>query len=373
MTKKELTEAQRWIVKVGSALVTNDGCSLNRNAIRSWAAQISQLLQDGKQAILVTSGAIADGINKLGWNKRPQDLHHLQAAAAIGQMGLMETYSEAFSAHKINTAQVLLTHEDFKHHQRYLNARATLMALLKLNVVPVINENDPVSTEEIQIGDNDTMAAHVANLIDANVLLILTDQKGLFDRDPRTHDDAKLIKQIAHDDPILDAVAGPSANELGRGGMITKVEAARRARLSGTSTIIAKGDEDDIITRIAAGERHGTYLKTDAEPRALRKRWIMNLKPKGTLTLDDGACRALKNDGSSLLPIGVTASSGNFEKGDMVICQDRSGTSVACGLVNYASADTHRIIGKNGATAKVLMGEVYEAELIHRDNLARII
>ncbi len=373
MTNKELAKARRWIVKVGSALVTDDGRSLNRDAIRSWAAQISELLRDGKQVALVTSGAIADGINKLGWDRRPQDLHHLQAAAAIGQMGLMETYNEAFSAHGIHTAQVLLTHEDFKNHRRYLNARATLTTLLKLHVVPVINENDPIATEEIQIGDNDTMAAHVANLIDADVLLILTDREGLFDRDPRAGADARLIERIGHDDPMLDAVAGPSANELGRGGMITKVQAARRARLSGASTIIAKGDEDNIIARIAAGERHGTYLKTDAEPQALRKRWIMNLKPQGSVTLDDGACRALQSDGSSLLPVGVTDLSGHFEKGDMVVCQNAAGDPIAYGLSNYADADARRIIGKSGDAVKELMGEAYEPELIRRDNLARII
>ena len=371
MTEKALIKAQRWIIKVGSSLVTNDGCSLNHDVIRSWAAQIAQLTNENKQVMLVTSGSIADGISKLGWNKRPRDLHHLQAAAAIGQMGLMEAYHEAFSTHGIHTAQVLMTHEDFKNHQRYLNARATLTTLLKMNVVPVINENDSISTEEIQIGDNDTMAAHVANLADADVLLILTDQQGLFDRDPRMHDDAKLIEKIDHDDPLLDDIAGPSATEFGRGGMITKIAAARQAKLSGTSTIIAGGNERDVITDIAKGKCRGTYLKTDAEPQALRKRWIMNLKPRGTLTLDEGACRALESDGSSLLPVGVTAIDGHFEKGDMVVCQNEAGVLIAYGLSNYSHKDAQRIIGKNSDNVKALMGEVYEPELIHRDNLVR--
>ena len=370
MTDNHFINARRWVIKVGSSLVTKEGRALNLDLIRLWVVQIAELAQSGKQAVLVSSGAIAEGVNRLGWDSVPQDLHQLQAAAAVGQMGLMETYHRAFAGHGVRTAQILLTHEDFNSHRRYLNARATLSALLKLNVVPVINENDTVSTKEIQLGDNDTLAARVANLIDADVLLILTDQQGLFDRDPRTHAQARLVNRIKPDDPLLDRIAGPSAGALGRGGMITKVKAARCAAMSGTSTVIACGGDERVITRVAAGENLGTCMKTDAEPQALRKRWIMNLKPHGALTLDDGACRALKIDGRSLLPVGVTAVDGDFKKGDMVVCRSGAGETVAYGLSNYAAAEANRIIGKNSEAVRALVGGACEVELIHRDNMA---
>ena len=371
-------DAKRWVVKVGSSLVTGDGCGLNRDLIGAWAAQIARLARDGRQIALVSSGSIAEGMSELGWRDRPQTLHTLQAAAAVGQMGLMQGYRQAFAGHGVTTAQVLLTHEDFRDRQRYLNARATLTALLELGVAPVINENDTVSTDEIQLGDNDTLAAQVANLLDAGLLLILTNQEGLFERDPGRNQeggqgrdaDARLIHVADTNDALLDKAAGPSSGELGRGGMITKVAAARCAALSGASTIIASGRTPEVIERIASGERIGTLIKAAGQPLALRKRWIMNLKPRGALTLDDGACKALRELGKSLLPVGVAALDGDFRRGDVIVCRTAAGRPVARGLANYAADEARLIIGKNGAEAKAIMGARYEAELIHRDNLA---
>ena len=362
--------AKRWIVKVGSSLVTKDGCGLNHDLIGDWAAQIARLGRGGHQIALVSSGSIAEGVSALGWGERPQTLHALQAAAAVGQMGLMQGYRQAFADHGTTTAQVLLTHEDFRDRQRYINARATLTALLELGVAPVINENDTVSTEEIQLGDNDTLAAQVANLLDAGLLLILTNREGLFERDPARDAGARLIAAAGATDALLDEAAGPSGGDLGRGGMITKVAAARCAALSGASTVIASGREPNVIERIAAGERIGTLIEAAGQPLALRKRWIMNLKPCGALTLDDGACKALLESGKSLLPVGVAALEGDFRRGDAVVCRSATGRPVARGLANYAATEARRIIGKNGAEVKRIMGARYEAELIHRDNLA---
>ena len=362
--------ARRWVIKVGSSLVTDGGCGLNRGLIGDWAAQIARLVRAGGQVALVSSGSIAEGVSRLGWRERPQTLHALQAAAAVGQMGLMQGYREAFASHGVNTAQVLLTHEDFRDRQRYLNARATLTTLLELGVAPVINENDTVSTDEIQLGDNDTLAAQVANLVDADLLLMLTNQRGLFSKDPNRDDGAELIRRAHSGDTLLDDAAGPSIGELGRGGMITKVAAARCAAQSGASTIIAPGQEPDVIARIAAGEALGTLIQAGGKPLALRKRWIANLKPRGALTLDDGACRALCDLGKSLLPVGVAALDGDFRRGDMVVCRSASGAAVARGLANYAADEARLIIGKSGGEVKAIMGARYEEELIHRDNLA---
>lgn len=362
--------ARRWVIKVGSSLVTDGGCGLNRGLIGDWAAQIARLVRAGGQVALVSSGSIAEGVSRLGWRERPQTLHALQAAAAVGQMGLMQGYREAFASHGVNTAQVLLTHEDFRDRQRYLNARATLTTLLELGVAPVINENDTVSTDEIQLGDNDTLAAQVANLVDADLLLMLTNQRGLFSKDPNRDDGAELIRRAHSGDTLLDDAAGPSIGELGRGGMITKVAAARCAAQSGASTIIAPGQEPDVIARIAAGEALGTLIQAGGKPLALRKRWIANLKPRGALTLDDGACRALCDLGKSLLPVGVAALDGDFRRGDMVVCRSASGDAVARGLANYAADEARLIIGKSGGEVKAIMGARYEEELIHRDNLA---
>ncbi len=363
-------DAKRWVVKVGSSLVTDDGCGLNLDLIGDWAAQIARLVRGGRQVALVSSGSIAAGMHELGRRDRPQTLHALQAAAAVGQMGLMQGYRQAFAGHGVTTAQVLLTHEDFRDRQRYLNARAALTALLELGAAPVINENDTVSTDEIQLGDNDTLAAQVANLLDAGLLLILTNREGLLERDPARDADARLIHVADTNDARLDRAAGPSSGELGRGGMITKVAAARCAALSGASTVIASGREPDVIERIASGERIGTLIQAAGQPLALRKRWIMNLKPRGALTLDDGACKALRELGKSLLPVGVAALDGDFRRGDAVTCRTAAGRPVARGLANYAADEARLIIGKGGAEVKAIMGARYEAELIHRDNLA---
>ena len=366
----ECADAKRWVVKVGSSLVTDDGCGLHRGLIGDWAAQIARIVRDGRQVVLVSSGSIAEGVRELGWGERPQTLHALQAAAAVGQMGLMQGYRQAFAGHGVATTQVLLTHEDFRDRRRYLNARATLTALLELGVAPVINENDTVSTDEIQLGDNDTLAAQVANLLDADLLLILTNREGLFERDPASDAEARLIRTAGTGDALLDKAAGPSSGELGRGGMITKVAAARCAALSGASTVIASGREPCVIERIASGERIGTLIEAAGQPLALRKRWIMNLRPRGTLTLDDGACKALRELGKSLLPVGVAALDGDFRRGDVIVCQTAAGRPLARGLANYAAAEARLIIGKSGAEVKEIMGARYEAELIHRDNLA---
>ena len=366
----EHDNTRRWVIKVGSSLVTDSGCGLNTDLIGDWAAQIAGLVRAGSQVALVSSGSIAEGVSRLGWRQRPQNLHSLQAAAAVGQMGLMQGYRQAFAGHGVNTAQVLLTHEDFRDRQRYLNARATLTTLFELGVAPIINENDTVSTEEIQLGDNDTLAAQVANLVDADLLLILTNQRGLFDKDPSRHDDAKLIRSARTGDALLDKAAGPSIGELGRGGMITKVAAARCAAQSGASTVIAPGQEKNVIGRIASGETLGTLIQAAGRPLALRKRWIANLKPRGALTLDEGACEALRDLGKSLLPVGVAALDGDFRRGDMVVCRTAAGQIVARGLANYTAGEARLIIGKSGGEAKAIMGARYETELIHRDNLA---
>lgn len=369
MKEQEHNKQERWIVKVGSSLVTSDGTHLDLKIIQSWANQIAELKSRGKQVALVTSGSIADGMNKLGWENRPQHVHQLQAAAAVGQMGLIKAYHDAFVKHDIRTAQILLTHEDFANHQRYLNARETLNTLLHLGVVPIINENDTVSTQEIQLGDNDTLSAYVANVVGADILLIMTDQRGLFDRDPSIHKDANLIKRIAHNDPKIDQIAGPSSNALGRGGMITKVAAARRAALSATPTVIASGKEKNLISRIADGEDIGTFIETDKESQSLRKLWIMGLKPSGTLVIDKGAANALKTNHKSLLPIGVITAEGIFGKGDMLICKTPADEVIAYGLTNYTSEETTQILGKGSTDVKALIGESCEPELIHKDNL----
>lgn len=370
MNRQHLQQSRRWLVKIGSSLVTNNGCGLNTVAMRNWATQVATLIKQGYQIGLVSSGSIAEGIHQLGWDDRPQDLHQLQAAAAVGQMGLMQNYRLVFEEQGLSSAQILLTHEDLSNRERYLNARATLLSLLELGVVPIINENDTVSTEEIQLGDNDTLAAQVANLIDAEVLLILTDQHGLYDKDPTEYSDANIITDANSKDAILDSVAGPSTSALGRGGMITKIKAARHAALSGTTTIIAHGMEESVIPRIASGEPLGTCLESIGEPITLRKRWIANRKSCGILILDDGACQALSKKGKSLLPVGVLQAEGDFNCGDMVKCQNTEGVVIAYGLVNYSADEVAAIAGKSGDHIQTLMGARYQPELIHRDNLA---
>jgi len=354
---------------MGSSLVTEDGRGLNTTAMHAWAAQIKVLCGRGYRIAVVSSGSIAEGLYRLGWDARPDKLHHLQAAAAVGQIGLMQAYHSAFEQHGLGSAQLLLTHADLSHRSRYNNARATLLALFEIGVVPIINENDTVATEEIQLGDNDTLAAQVANLVDAQLLLLLTDRDGLYDKDPAVKKDARVISHSHVYDPRLDAIAGPSASGLGRGGMITKIKAARTAAWSGTSTLIAHGMAERVIVRIADGEKIGTYLEGTRQAIALRKRWIANLKAQGALIIDDGAVRALRQQGKSLLPIGVVDVAGDFERGDMVLCQDSSGATIAYGLSNYSADEAATIAGKNSGRIKTMMGEHYKAELIHRDNL----
>ncbi len=364
-----LTEARRWVVKIGSALITNDGRGLDTAAIKSWVDQIATLHQQGKQVLLVSSGAVAEGMARLGMPQRPHALHELQAVAAIGQMGLIEYYENCFKAHGLHTAQVLLTHEDLSNRQRYLNARSTLNTLLQMGVVPIINENDTVATDEIRLGDNDTLGALVANLVAAELLVILTDQQGLFDKDPRQHSDTTLIRHAKANDEHLLAMAG-GGGRLGSGGMRTKITAAQRAARSGASTVIACGDIDGVLLQIASGDNPGTLLHADTGAINARKQWLANqLNPRGQLVLDEGASRALRKSGVSLLPIGVSAVHGDFVRGDLVSCIDPGGREIARGLVNYNADDANRIRGKVSDQIETVLGYVDEPELIHRDNL----
>ena len=362
--------ARTLVVKVGSSLVTNDGRGLDTSAIARWAAQIAQLRAQDKRCVLVSSGAIAEGVQRLGWTRRPHALHELQAAAAVGQMGLAQCYESSFREHGLATAQVLLTHADLADRQRYLNARSTLATLLDLGVIPVINENDTVVTDEIKVGDNDTLGALVANLVEAEVLVILTDQAGLFEADPRRDAAAKLVQQAIAGEARLEAMAGGIGSVLARGGMLTKVLAAKRAARSGAHTVIASGREPDVLLRLARGERIGTLLLAQTTPLAARKQWLADhLSVSGRIALDTGATRALCRDGKSLLPIGVTAVQGEFERGAVVTCLDPDGREVARGLVNYSAAETRLIMRRPSSEIEAVLGYIDGPELIHRNNL----
>lgn len=363
--------AQRWVVKIGSSLVTNEGQGLNQAAIQSWMQEFAELRQRGYEVILVSSGAVAEGMSRLGWTQRPHALHELQAAAAVGQMGLVQAYEKNLQEYNLHSAQVLLTHEDLRDRNRYINARSTLCTLLELGVVPVVNENDTVATDEIRFGDNDNLAALVANLISADVLIILTDQEGVYDKNPRTHTDAQLIAECSSDDKKLDTAAGPSHHALGRGGMVTKIAAARRAERSGTTTIITSGKMPQTLLAIADKNYVGTTITPTTEPLTARKQWIANqLQPVGSIHLDAGAGKVLLSGGASLLPVGVAAVDGDFSRGDLVACLNQSGEEIARGLVNYSSAETRLILGKASGEIEAILGYVDEPELIHRDNLA---
>ena len=365
-----IADAKVLVVKVGSSLVTREGRGVDAEAIARWAGQMAKLREAGKQIVLVTSGAIAEGMQRLGWTRRPHSMHQLQAAAAVGQMGLVQAFESSFRGHGLHTAQILLTHADLADRQRYLNARSTLRTLLELGVVPVINENDTVVTDEIKFGDNDTLAALVTNLIEAAALVILTDQPGLYEADPRKNQQTRLVEQADADDPRLDAMAGGSGSAIAKGGMVTKIHAARRAARSGAHTIIASGQEADVLLRLSRGERIGTLLTARTAPIAARKQWLADhLTVAGLLTLDAGATRALVRDGKSLLPIGVTAVSGDFARGEIVGCVDPQGKPVARGLVNYSSEETRRIMRRASGEIESVLGYVDEPELIHRDNL----
>ncbi len=367
--REALVGARRVVVKIGSALLTNDGRGLDEAAIGGWVDQVAALHRRGIEVVLVSSGAVAAGMVRLGWQARPSAVHELQAAAAVGQNGLTECYEGHFARHGLLTAQVLLTHDDLSNRKRYLNARSALRTLVDLRVVPVINENDTVVTDEIRFGDNDTLGALVANLLEADALVILTDQEGLFDADPRGNPEARLISEGRADDPALAAVAG-GGGALGRGGMATKIRAAHLAARSGAYTAIASGRQPEVLTRLMAGERLGTLLRPDQAPMAARKRWLAGqLQVRGTLTLDAGAVKVLRESGSSLLAVGVRAVAGQFRRGDMVQCVDEAGQRVAKGLVNYGADDAARILGKPSHQIEAILGFMEAPELIHRDNL----
>lgn len=368
--KQEIGRTRRWVVKIGSALLTNDGRGLNLEGITAWVRQMAAVYAAGVELVLVSSGAVAEGMTRLGWSRRPHAIHELQAAAAVGQMGLVQAYESRFQEHGRHTAQILLTHDDLSNRSRYLNARSTLRTLLGLGVIPVVNENDTVVTDEIRFGDNDTLAALVANLVEADLLVILTDQQGLFDKDPRANADASLVREAMAFDSSLDAMAGGSAGALGRGGMFTKLRAARLAARAGAATVIASGREKSVLSRLREGESIGTLLLPDQEPLAARKQWLAgHLQMRGKVTLDEGAVRVLREAGRSLLAVGVTNVEGDFDRGEMVACVDADGREIARGLVNYSAEETQRIMGQPSHRIEELLGYLGEPELIHRDNL----
>jgi glutamate 5-kinase len=367
--RAKLTGARRWVIKIGSSLVTAKGQGLDHAAIRDWCAQIAALRAQGRQIVLVSSGAVAEGMARLGLKKRPAVLHELQATAAVGQMGLVRAWELGFETHVIRAAQILLTHEDVSDRGRYLNARGTIQQLLAYGVVPVVNENDTVSTDEIRLGDNDTLGALTVNLIEAELLVILTDQDGLCDSDPRTNPNARLIHEAELSDPRLAGMAGDSKGELGRGGMRTKLGAANIAARSGAATVIAHGRSPEALLKIASGEIVGTLLKPADAPMGARKRWIAShLQVRGKLHVDEGAAKALKS-GKSLLPVGVKKVEGNFERGDLVACVSPEGREVARGLCNYGADEALRVMGAKSEEVAARLGGPGEAELIHRDNL----
>jgi glutamate 5-kinase len=365
-----LKGARRVVVKVGSSLVTNEGRGVDAEAVGNWCRQMALLSREGREIVMVSSGAIAEGMKRLGWAVRPKALPELQAAAAVGQMGLVQVYERKLSEFGIGSAQVLLTHADLADRERYLNARSTLLTLLSLRVVPVINENDTVVNDEIRFGDNDTLGALVANLIEADALIILTDQRGLYSADPRSDPQAELIQSAIAGDPALEAMAGGAGSAIGRGGMLTKVLAAKRAAHSGAGTVIAWGREPDVLVRLAAGEAIGTALVPGTPKLAARKQWMADhLQLRGAVRVDDGAALKLLREGKSLLPIGVVEVTGEFHRGDVIAIEDLSGREIGRGLSNYASGEARLIARKPSSAIAGALGYVSEAELIHRDNL----
>lgn len=367
--RESIKQAKRWVVKVGSSLVTNDGSGLDLSAIEDWAGQLVAMQKQGIQLVLVSSGAVAEGVARLGLKSRPKQVQMQQAAAAVGQMGLIQAYESSFMGHGVHTAQILLTHDDLSNRTRYLNARSTLTTLLEMGVIPVVNENDTVATAELCFGDNDTLAALVANLINADVMLILTDQAGLFDADPRNNASAKLVPSASALDASLSAMAGKGSS-LGRGGMMTKISAAKLASRSGTNTLIANGREQQILSRLHAGEEIGTLLLANSEPVTAKKQWLASqLTVNGSLVLDSGAVRVLKESGRSLLPVGVKSVNGVFSRGDVVSCINEEGTEIARGLVNYGKGEIEQIMGKSSENIEIALGYAGDAEIIHRDNL----
>jgi len=363
-------KARRIVVKVGSSLVTDEGRGLDERAIGEWSRQLAILARDGREVIMVSSGAIAEGMKRLGWSTRPRQIHELQAAAAVGQMGLAQMYESKLREHGLGSAQVLLTHADLADRERYLNARSTLLTLLKLGVVPVINENDTVVNDEIKFGDNDTLGALVANLVEADVLIILTDQKGLYTADPRKDPGAQFVHDAKAGDPELELMAGGAGSSLGRGGMLTKILAARRAAGSGASTVIAWGREPDVLRRLCAGEPIGTLLVAQTLKTQARKQWIADhLQMRGAVTVDAGAAAKLREEGKSLLPIGMTGVEGEFSRGDVIAVREEGGTEIARGLANYSSFEARLICRKPSGEFERLLGYAAEPEMLHRDNL----
>lgn len=358
------------MVKIGSALLTDDGKGLARNLISDWVAQLAKLRQQGLELVLVSSGSVAEGMARLGLKERPQQLHMLQAAAAVGQMGLVQAYEECFQQHQLHTAQVLLTHDDLSDRKRYLNARSTIRSIIDLGAIPIINENDTVATDEIRFGDNDTLGALVANLVEADGLIILTDQEGMYDKDPRHHPDAKLLTEILAANPDLDAMAGKESGSLGRGGMVTKLRAARLAARSGAYTVIVGGRIERVLERLRLGETLGTLMWPSTSRQLARKQWLAgHLQTRGSLILDAGAVSVLEKGGKSLLPVGVVSMSGNFRRGEMVSCLDGNGREFARGLVNYDAEDAGQILKVPSDKIASVLGFCHEPELIHRDNL----
>ncbi len=369
-TFQVLRGARRIVIKVGSSLVTNEGRGLDEAAIGEWCRQMSLLVGDKREVIMVSSGAIAEGMKRLGWVERPREINELQAAAAVGQMGLAQMYETKLRENGLGSAQVLLTHADLADRERYLNARSTLLTLLKLGVVPVINENDTVVNDEIKFGDNDTLGALVANLVEADALLILTDQQGLYSADPRKDAAARFVRQAKAGDPALEAMAGGAGSSLGRGGMITKILAAKRAAGSGASTVIAWGREPDVLVRLSHGEAIGTLLVAQTQKNQARKQWIADhLQLRGSVTVDPGAVTKLREDGKSLLPIGMTSVDGDFSRGDVIAIRDAAGVEMARGLANYASSEARLICRKPSSEFEKLLGYAAEPEMVHRDNL----
>ena len=369
-TSTVLRDARRIVVKVGSSLVTNEGRGLDEQAIGEWCRQLSALVRDGREVIMVSSGAIAEGMKRLGWTTRPQELHELQAAAAVGQMGLAHMYETKLRENGLGSAQVLLTHADLADRERYLNARSTLLTLLTHGVLPVINENDTVVNDEIKFGDNDTLGALVANLVEADALIILTDQKGLYTADPRHDPTATFVHEARAGDAKLEDMAGGAGSSIGKGGMITKILAAKRAAGSGASTVIAWGREPDALVRLTQGEAIGTLLVAQTQKQQARKQWMADhLQLRGSVTIDDGAVNKLKSDGSSLLPIGITGVDGDFSRGEVIAILDSQGQEIARGLANYAAAEARLLCRKPSGKMTELLGYAAEPEMVHRDNL----
>lgn len=371
MTHPTLSQAKLIVVKVGSSLVTAEGRGIDQTALANWATQIAAIKRSGTNVILVSSGAIAEGVKRLGWAQRPTALNELQAAAAVGQMGIAQAYDRAFSAHQLNTAQILLTHEDLSDRTRYLNARSTLQTLLAQNIVPVINENDTVTTAEIKLGDNDTLGALVTNLVDADALVILTDQRGLYDSDPRKNPQAQFISQISAAHPDLESMAGGAGTGVGTGGMYTKVLAAKRAALSGANTVVASGREPDVLVRLCAGESIGTLFTSEFSRVNARKQWLLgHIQISGSIVVDAGAARALQQSRSSLLPVGCVRVNGHFQRGELIAIVNSAGKEIARGLSNYSSAEAEKILRCHADEIAAKLGYAHEDELVHRDNMA---